>query len=412
MTFDVDHLPTLALATAAATSLGTRTLTTACALVRLRRSVPALVDAPGVSVLRPLRGAGEGLRENLCALLEQDYPGPWELVVGVTDPDDAALPIVRSVQQAYPERRIVVHIGNPDAAMNPKVANLIGMASVARHDLWLVSDANVRPRPDYLRSMVAELAEPDVGLVANVIAGADPRSLGATLEALQLGSFIAGSVAAADMVFGHVCVIGKSMLMRKADLVRLGGLRAFADVLGEDYAMGRAFDHAGMKVAFSSHVVHTTLGEWTLDSFVQRHLRWAQMRRWIAPSVFAAEPLMSPTPWLVLLGALGHTSLAIAGLAWVIAIEAIGLRSLHRGELRWRALAWVPLKDLLIIALWMLAWVRRSVSWRGNHYRIGPGSTLTPLGSETATGLELDLDLGIDLDLGMDPEPMPLRSAP
>jgi ceramide glucosyltransferase len=379
MAFDVDQLPILVVATAAATSLGTRTLLATCAALRLRRAVPPLVSAPPISVLKPLRGADERLHENLCSLLRQDYPGDWQLVLGVTDRDDPALPIARRVQAEHPEHSIVVIVGSPGAATNPKVANLLGIAGAAHHELWLVSDSNVRAEPDYLRSMVAELAVPGVGLVANIVAGESPRSLGAKLEALQLGGFIAGSICAADMLFGHVCVIGKSMLMRRDDLARLGGLRAFADVLGEDYAMGRAFDRAGMKVAISSHVVRTTLGAWTVDSFLRRHLRWAQMRRWIAPSVFAAEPLMSPTPWLVVLAALGNVWPALVGLAWALAIEAVGQRALHRTALRGRDLAWVPLKDVAMLLVWLLAWVVRDVSWRGHRYRIGPGSALTPI---------------------------------
>jgi ceramide glucosyltransferase len=384
MTFDVDQLPTLVVATAAATSLGGRTLLALCAALRLRRAVPSLLVAPPLSVLKPLRGADEDLHDNLCSLLRQDYPGDWELVLGVTDRDDPALPVARRVQQEHPEHRIVVIVGSPGSAMNPKVANLLGIAAAARHELWLVSDSNVRARPDYLRAMVAELAQPEVGLVANIVAGEHPRSIGATFEALQLGGFIAGSVCAADMLLGHVCVIGKSMLMRRTDLARIGGLRAFADVLGEDYAMGQAFHRAGMKVTISSHVVHTTLGEWSLESFALRHLRWAQMRRWIAPGAFVAEPLMSPTPWLLALGCLGGSWLAVGGLVWTLAIEAMGARALHRGTLRLRDLAWVPVKDMAMLMIWMLAWMRRSVSWRGNHYRIGPGSVLTPVAVEAA----------------------------
>jgi len=381
MSFDVDQLPTLFVATAAATSLGARTLLGICAAVRLRRRVPELYDAPPISVLKPLRGAEAHLYDDLSSLLCQDYPGQWELVLGVTDPGDDALPVARRLQREHPHHRIVIVVGKPGAAMNPKVANLLGIAAVARHDIWLISDSNVRARPDYLRAMVAELGAPGVGLVANIVAGDDAASLGAVLESMQLAGFIAGTVCGADMLFGHVCVIGKSMLLRKRELARLGGLQAFADVLGEDYAMGRAFAGAGMKVTISSHIVHTTLGAWSLRSFAMRHLRWAQMRRWIAPRTFIAEPLLSPTPWLLVLAFLGGawTSVAAIGLLWAMAIEALSARSLRGGAVRWRELGLVPVKDLAMLSFWMLAWVRRSVTWRGNHYRIGPGSVLTPV---------------------------------
>jgi ceramide glucosyltransferase len=386
MSHGVDLDPTFVAATTAAASLAARTLLCACALLRLRRPVPELVDAPAISVLKPLCGVDEGLLENLRSLAQQDYPGTFELVLGVTAPDDAALPIARRLQRELPELPITIVVGDPDAAINPKVANLVGIASAARHEVLLVSDSNVRVPPDYLRAMAAELGQPNVGLVGNLIAGDRERGTAGVLESLQLNGFIAGSVCGAATLLGHPCVIGKSMMLRKRDLVRLGGWEHFGAVLGEDYVMGRSFARAGMKVAISSYVVPTVIGRWSVSRFVQRHLRWAQMRRWIAPGVFVLEPLMSPTPWLLTLawcsalvgGTLG-LSLALVGTLWALLLEALQSRALRGHAPRLHELLLVPFKDVAMLAIWSMAWLRRSVTWRGHAYRIGPDSRLVPI---------------------------------
>ncbi|MBC8068815.1 MAG: glycosyltransferase [Deltaproteobacteria bacterium] len=385
--------PTLVAAIAALTSLTGRSLLAGCMLVRLHRPPPPQLEALlPISVLKPLCGVDEGLLDNLRSLATQDYPGGFELVLGVTDPADPALAVARRLQREHPEVPMSIVVGSPGAAINPKVANLVGITRAARHELLLVSDSNVRVGPDYLRRMAAELAQPGVALVGNLIAGDHERGAGGVLESLQLNGYIAGSICGGATLLGHVCVIGKSMLMRRGDLERLGGWAAFGDVLGEDYVLGQSFVRAGLGVTISSYVVRTVVGRWSTTRFVQRHLRWAQMRRWIAPRAFVLEPLLSPTPWLLTLawcatlhdGARGASAdagglLAVLGLAWALLLEALQSRALRGRVPSWRELAWVPFKDLAMIAIWAMAWTRRSVAWRGHEYRIGRGSRLTPV---------------------------------
>ena len=394
MSHGVDLDPTFVAASAAAVSIAARSILCTCALLRLRRRLPAAAEMPPVSVLKPLCGVDEGLLDNLRSLARQDYPGGFELVLGATDADDPALVVARRLQREHPEVAMTIVVGDPEAAINRKVANLVGLAAAARHGVLVVSDSNVRVGPDYLRAMAAELAQPGVGLVGNLIAGDHERGAGGVLESLQLNGFIAGSVSGAASLLGHPCVIGKSMMLRRADLDKIGGWAAVGDVLGEDYMMGRAFERAGMRVVISSYVVRTVVGRWSIARFVQRHLRWAQMRRWIAPGVFVLEPLMSPTPWMLTLawcaarggGALGLApvswlGLAMLGALWALGLEALQARALRGHALRLRELALVPLKDVAMLAIWSMAWVRRAVSWRGHAYRIGPDSRLVPIGA-------------------------------
>ncbi len=377
----------------AATSIVVRTLLCAVVLAHARRRVPALRAAPGISVLKPLRGGDDGLRDNLRSLLRQDYPGPFELVLGASDFADPALVVARALAREFPEHRIRVVLTDPGAAANPKVANLIGLAAVARHPLLLVNDANVRVGPTYLRAMAAELQSPGVGLVGNLIAGTDDEGLGAILENLQINGFTAAGVCGAELG-GHPCVIGKSLLMRRCDLDAVGGLPALGRVLGEDYVLGQAFARAGLGVRISSHVVAARSAGWSMRRFVERHLRWCQMRRWIAPCAYVIEPVLSPCPWLlaVVVAAActedpGDAALALAalgGVVWLAGLEAVQARALRGAWPPALYLAAVPLKELMMLGIWACAWVRREVVWRGRPHRIGAGSVLSPALRPTA----------------------------
>ena len=52
---------------------------------------------PDVSILKPLSGNEAQLSENLETYLNQDYEGRVQIVFGVQDPDDSAIPVVRSL---------------------------------------------------------------------------------------------------------------------------------------------------------------------------------------------------------------------------------------------------------------------------------------------------------------------------
>ena len=127
---------------------------------------------PAVSVLKPLHGNEPGLERNIESFFEQDYPR-FELLFCARQESDEGLQLARRVGERYPGVDAqYVTCGEPTPKFhNAKVYSLAKLNSVAKNELFITSDADVRVTKDYLRRMVQNLKDPEIGLASCVYLG-------------------------------------------------------------------------------------------------------------------------------------------------------------------------------------------------------------------------------------------------
>lgn len=338
---------------------------------RRRRNLPD--HTPPITIFKPLKGVDEDLEINLRGFFTLDYP-EYQILFGVADADDPAILVVERLLREFPERDAQLIVGNPTFGLNPKVENLAAMAPFRRHDVILISDSNVRVRPDYLRETACYLADPSVGLVSNLFAGVGERQFGAALENLQLNGFVAGGVAMATGL-GITCVVGKSMLITHRALQAIGGFASVRNLLAEDQAIGVKVRKAGYALRLSHHVIDNVNVARGFSWFVNRHSRWFKIRRRMAPTAFLIEPLAN-LPLIGLVWAFSADSeLGWLGLPLLTGL-AIARDAFHswwlRGSVpRLRHLLLGPLKDLVLLLVWIDALVESRVVWRGHRLFVG-----------------------------------------
>lgn len=351
------------------------------AMLKRRAAAVAPIDrAPRVTIFKPLAGQDDDLEANLESFVRIDYPS-FELLLGVASPSDPAYPVARRFVDAHRvgvDARIV--ITDPDAAINPKVAQLVGLERVATGDVYVLSDSNVRVRPGYLWSLVAELTDPRVGMVTSLFAGAGEQTLGAALENLQLCASTVPGYVAMNAVSARPLTVGKSMGVRRRDLARLGGFAPVGDVLAEDYALGRRFLDAGFLVRTSLHTVENRNVACSMMRTVERHTRWSKLRRALFPAGFAVEPILTPivvasmatvlAPGELMATLLGATCLVQTASA-LVAVRVL------RG--RWLAWWYAPLeivRSYVTFVCWLRATLSRRLEWRGHVFTLTRGSVI------------------------------------
>lgn len=335
--------------------------------------------APPVSVLKPVKGVDADAYDCLLSFVRQDYPA-YEVLVGVLDPADPAVSLVARLQREHPDRVRLI-IAEP-IGYNNKVSILHALAAEARHPILVVADSDMRVTPDYLRRVVAPLEDPSVALVTSAYVGDKALTLTARLEALYMGATFLPMIMVARRYLNMRFATGATDAFRAADLERIGGFRALANYLADDFQLGRRLSEGGQRVVLSDYIPRAVLGKTSFRDQWYREVRWARCNR-------VSRPLEYPALLVTLAVPLALTLALIKGFAapfawilvasllirWWIAWEVSG----YTGDRETRRnLALLPLRDGLTAAIWVAGGVGSSIQWRGERYSLRRGGKLAP----------------------------------
>jgi ceramide glucosyltransferase len=342
---------------------------------------PTPSSLPPVSILKPLKGTDPEMYESFRSHCLQDYP-EYEISFGVSDADDPAIAFVERLQAEFPLVSIRLVSCLRSLGANTKVSNLAQMLTEAKYEHIVVNDSDIRVETNYLRSVVAPLLDPKVGLVTCLYRGVASSSLGSRLESLFISTDFSAGVLVARLLEGGIHFgLGSTLVFRRSDLAATGGFEALTDYLADDYEIGRRIAGLGLGVELSGTVVETFLPRYDLKQFLDHQLRWARTIRDSRPGGYAGLVATFGLPW-VLLTVLGTRG---AGWAWLLLGVAILMRyavALVVGRMvlqdrqvtRWLVL--VPLRDFVAALVWLIGFWGHGVTWRGDSFTLKDGKLL------------------------------------
>ena len=252
----------------------------AIAIFRFRRSAlsePLSAQKfPPVSLVRPLCGIDNYAADTLRSTFALAYPH-CEILFCVASAKDPVLPLIESLLAEHRQAGAKLLVGDERVSNNPKLNNVLKGWRAASHDWIVIADSNVLMPPDYIELLFANWRT-DTGLVASPPIGCRPQGVWAELECAFLNTYQARWQYLADTL-GFGFAQGKTMLWRRADLERAGGIAALAKEVAEDAAATKIVRGAGLKVRLIDRPLAQPLGYRSAIEVWNRQVRWARLRR-------------------------------------------------------------------------------------------------------------------------------------
>lgn len=336
---------------------------------------------PPVSCLKPIKGLDEDAYENYASFCNQDYP-QYEIVFCV-DPDDPALPVLEKLKRDFPDCDIRFLFGSGRQAINDKVGRLTRLTTEAKYDMFVITDGDVRVRPDYLRTVMSPFRDPKVGAATCLYVSTQETNLVQELQTIGMISDFFAPVMIAWNFNDLNVTFGQSIITTRKAVTAYGGYPVIEDRPADDVYAGRLVAEQGFTVELLPYIVQSVADFKTMKDLLYKRTRWMTVQR-----------LMRP--W-------GHLGLIFTwGLAWAllaiaihptipIAIAYLGAYALFRIAITWMIGVWgmkqkgiwskmalIPLWDAMAFGMWIASFGRRTIRWRGVNYFLR-GGRLVPV---------------------------------
>jgi ceramide glucosyltransferase len=342
---------------------------------------------PPVSILKPIRGLDPDARENLASFCRLDYP-EYEIVFCVDPDDEAVLAVLAKLTAEFAQCRIRILYGSLRIATNDKVAKLARLVGDAAYEVVVISDSDVRVRPDYLRRLVAPLRDPKVGAVTCFYVPTELTTLTDHLQSVGMMSDFYAGILVAWQLDGVKFALGPTIATTRARLAGFGGYAELENRPADDLLVGRLIAEQGFEVVLLRYSIETVCDYASIRELLHKRLRWIVVMRHMRPWGHLGLLLTQGLPWslaavavhptaAVAIGYLGgYIGLRIA-MTWIIGVHGLRQRGL------WKQMPLIPVWDAVAFAIWLTSFGRNSIRWRGADYHIRDGR-LVPVVSARA----------------------------
>jgi ceramide glucosyltransferase len=365
----------------------------------LDRALPYF--APYASVFVPCCGLDQGFRENISALFRQDYPR-YELVFVFDDATDPALAAVEEIRRHVgreikrDDTRVssrVVVAGRAESS-GQKVHNLRAAAGEVDPacEVFVFVDTDARVRADWLRSLVAPLADGRIG-AATGYRWFVPTARGGLASTLRAVWNAAIASALGENVRRNFCWGGSTAIPRET-FERLDILAEWRGALSDDYAMTRALQRADLPIKFVPRCLTTSHEDCSWRELFEFTTRQLKITRVYAPDLWRIVLASNLIYCSVFYGGIIISiSLALRGQSYALPLAFVALifvLGALKAQLRLRAVSQVLAREgsrvrvserAAHLTLWTLtaaiflwnalaAAFSRRITWRGITYEL------------------------------------------
>ncbi len=331
---------------------------------------------PPISCLKPIKGLDEDAYENYASFCRQDYP-EYEIVFCV-DRDDPALPVLEKLIRDFPERQIRLLFGSGRNAINDKVGRLTRLTAEAKYDIFVITDGDVRVRPDYLRTVVSAFRDPKVGAATCLYVSTKEVNFVQELQSIGMISDFFAPVMVAWQLGDLKVTFGQSILTTRKAVAAYGGYPVLEDRPADDVYAGRLVAEQGFEVKLLPYIVQSVADFNTMSDLLHKRTRWMTVQRLMRPWGHLGLIFTFGLPWALVAVAV-HPTLAVAlaylggyaffrvAITWTIGAWGMKQRGL------WKKMPLIPLWDAMAFLMWVASFSRNTIRWRGVDYFLREG---------------------------------------
>ena len=279
------------------------------AYVRRETARPLPDFNPFVSVIAPCRGLEGGLRENITALFGQNYPA-YEIILVTDRAADSSLGMIEEIRATRQAERVSsrIVIAGDAIGCGQKVHNLrVAVTRIdPRSEVLVFVDTDARPQPNWLRSLVAPLADQALGAASGYRWFIPERGgLASHLRSVWNGSIASALGEREDKNFCW----GGSTAIRRSNFEKLQVRERWQGTVSDDFTLTRVLQEAKLPIHFVPACLVASVGHCSMKELLEFSNRQLKITR-----VYAAH-LWKP----VLIGSLLFCAAFFGGFALVIA---------------------------------------------------------------------------------------------
>jgi ceramide glucosyltransferase len=353
---------------------------------------------PFLSIVVPCRGIDEGLRENLAALFQQDYPA-YEIIFVADSVADPALNVIRELIRGLNSDKQVatrVVVAGEATDSGQKVHNLRTAVSEIdpRSEVLVFVDTDARTPSSWLKTLLAPLANEAFGAATGYRWFIPARFSFAS----QLRSVWNASIASSlgNDHYANFCW-GGSTAIRRTTFDALNIRERWLGTVSDDFTVTRVLQEARLPIRFVPQCLIPTLDDCTGKELLEFTNRQLQITRVYAPHLWRSVLIGSLLFCGVFFGGLVLVTVRlILGLPYALPMAALALVFLlgaAKALIRLQAVAGVikgyehviwkslpahlllwPFASALFLLNALVALFTRRIKWRGITYELKSAS--------------------------------------
>ena len=345
---------------------------------------------PFVTIFAPCRGVDQGMLENLDALLSLDYP-EYEIVFIVDEDDDPATKLIESAwREGLRQVKLVVAPKATDSSQ--KVTNLREAIQYAegQSDVFVFADSDARTPKEWLRNLVAPLADESVGATTGYRWFISPKPTFASEMRNMWNASIASSLGPNRE--SNFCWGGATAIRRDV-FERLEICEQWRGTVSDDFMIMRILKEVGREIHFVPSALTPSVENCSFRELIEFTTRQMKLTRvyaqhfWVMSFLGAGlfNVVMISSLLIVILSARNDWTVAAA----IVTLLVVTLSSVGKSWFRLQAVRLAlpqhdhDLRKQVIpqLTLWTLtpalffyncfaALLSRRLTWRGTTYEM------------------------------------------